>query len=123
MGDSATARSQTPDANNIVGASPEEEDVNAIPTKGPLAVRKNTIAAKKRATELAKAREAARSQSPRASAEIVQRARRSARTNRPEPGAMTISPKTSIPLQQQMPTDEEEADTESDTAIRKYNRG
>jgi hypothetical protein len=43
------ARSQTPDAR---AASPEEEDVNAIPTKGPLQVRKDTIAAKKRANQI-----------------------------------------------------------------------
>jgi hypothetical protein len=66
-----TARSQTPD---VRAASPEEEDVNAIPTKGPLGVRKNTIAAKKRATELAKARETARTQSSRSSVDTVQRA-------------------------------------------------
>jgi hypothetical protein len=120
VGDSATARSQIPDANNIVAASPEEEDVNAIPTKGPLGVRNDTIAVEKRATLIANARGAAKSQSPRSSAEIVQRARRSARPNRPEPGAMTISLVSSVP-RQQMPTDEEEADTESDTAIRRSN--
>jgi hypothetical protein len=122
MGDSTretSTRSQIPDAR---APSPAEEDVNAIPTKGPLAVRKITIAAKKRATELAKAREAARTQSPRSSVDTVQRARRSARPNIPPPGAMTISPETSIPSQQQMPTDEEEADTESDTARRRRRR-
>jgi hypothetical protein len=118
--DSTTARSQTPDAR---GASPEEEDVNAIPTKGPLRVRKDTIAAKKRANQIredAKAREAARTRLP--TGETVQRARRSARPNIPQPGAMAISPETSIPSQQQMPTDEEEADTESDTARRRRRR-
>jgi hypothetical protein len=71
--DSTTARSQTPDAR----AAEEEEVVNAIPTKGPLRVRKDTIAAKKRATQIAKAREEARTQSHncRSSAETVQRAR------------------------------------------------
>jgi hypothetical protein len=113
------SRSQTPDAR---AASPEEEDVNAIPTKGPLGVRKNTIAAKKRATELAKARETARTQSARSSVDTVQLARRSTRPNIPQPGAMAISPETSIPSQQQMPTDEEETDSESDTAIRRRRR-
>jgi hypothetical protein len=120
MGDSTRdPRSQIPDAR---AASPEEEDVNAIPTKGPLGVRKNTIAAKKRATELAKARETARTQSPRSSIDTVQRARRSTRPNIPQPDAMAISPETSIRSQQQMLTDEEEADTESDTARRRRRR-
>jgi hypothetical protein len=116
-------RSQTPDAR---AASPEEEDVNAIPTKGPLRVRKDTIAVKKRANQIreaAKAREAARTRSPTGSIlSTVQRARRSARPNIPQPGAMTISPETSIPSQQQMPTDEEEADTEGDTVRRQRRR-
>jgi hypothetical protein len=122
MGDSTretTARSQTPD---VRAASPEEEDVNAIPTKGPLRVPKNTIAAKKRAIELAKARETARTQSAMSSVDTVQRARRSTRPNIPQLGAMAISPETSIPSQQQITTDEEEADTESDAAIRRRRR-
>jgi hypothetical protein len=96
MGDSATARSQTPDAR---AASPEEEDVNAIPTKGPLRVRKDTIAAKKRANRIREAaktlaaQDAAKTLSARLpTGETVQRARRSARPNIPQPGAMTISP-------------------------------
>jgi hypothetical protein len=118
MGESARdPRSQTPDART---ASPEEEDVEkAVPTKGPLAIRRNTITAKKRANELAKARKAAQSQSPTASADIVQRARRSARTNKPP----QVSPETSIPSQQ-MPTDEEETESEniSDAQIRRRRR-
>jgi hypothetical protein len=114
MGDS-TARSQTPDVNNIVAASPEDEDINKLPTKGPLRVRKDTIAAKKRANQIR-----ARTRSP--TGETVQHARRSARPNIPPQGAMAISPETSIPSQQQMATDEEEADTESDAAIRRRRR-
>jgi hypothetical protein len=112
MGDS-TARSQTPDA----------PDVNALPTKGPLGVRKNTIAAKKRTTELAMARETARTQAARSSLNTVQRARRSTTPNIPQPGANTQanSPEPSIPSQQ-MPNDDEETATESDAAIRRRRR-
>jgi hypothetical protein len=112
------ARSQTPDVRA------EEEDVNALPTKGPLGIRKNTIAAKKRANVLEKARKTARSQSPTASVKTVQRAQRSTRKNipeLPEPGAMTISPDSSA-QRKQMPTDEEETETESDEAIRRRHR-
>jgi hypothetical protein len=99
-----STRAQTPDARA------EEEDVNTLPTKGPLGIRKNTIAAKKRAE---KARQT-RTQSPTASNETVKRARRA----RPEPGAMTISPDSSA-QRKQMPTDAEETETESDEAIRR----
>jgi hypothetical protein len=84
-----STRAQTPDAR-------AEQDVNDVPTKGPLRVRKNTIAAMKRAE---KARQT-RTQSPTASNATVKRARRA----RPEPGAMTISPDSSA--QRKMPTDQ-----------------
>jgi hypothetical protein len=48
IGDSTTARSQTPDARAASPEQEEEEDLNAIPTKGPLQVRKDTIAEESR---------------------------------------------------------------------------
>jgi hypothetical protein len=104
MDDSTTqlnnsTRAQTSDAR-------AEEEVNDVPTKGPLQVRKDTIAAKKRAD---KARQT-RTKSPTATNKTVKRARRA----RPEPGAMTISPDSQ---RNQMPTNEEETETESDAAI------
>jgi hypothetical protein len=79
-------RETTPDA-----TWSEDVRTSAIPTvtKGPLGVKK-TIEAKKRANDLAKARGVAgRNQSPKASNEIVQHARRSTRLrlNKLKPGA------------------------------------